>query len=116
MIDQKISEELKVKLLEEKKRLEEELGRFAKPTDTEGDFKTEFKEISDDMADNANEVEEYVGNLGVEKSLETQLKDVIDALQKMEDETYGVDENTGEEINIERLKVYPAARTNVSEK
>lgn len=115
MIDQKILEELKVKLVEEKSHLEEELGRFAKPTDTEGDFKTEFKEISDDMEDNANEVEEYIGNLGVEKSLETQLKDVIDALKKMEEGTYGVDENTGEEINVDRLKVYPAARTNVSE-
>ncbi len=115
MIDQKTLEELKVKLLEEKKGLEEELGRFAKPTDTEGDFKTEFKEISDDMEDNANEVEEYVGNLGVEKSLEVQLNDAIDALKKMEEGTYGVDENTGEEINIDRLRVYPAARTNVSE-
>ncbi|MCK4635731.1 MAG: hypothetical protein KAT32_02610 [Candidatus Moranbacteria bacterium] len=113
-INQKTLEELKAKLLEERKRLEEELNRFAKPTEIEGDFKTEFKEISDDMADNANEVEEYVGNLGVEKSLETQLKDVIDALKKMEDKTYGVDENTGEEISIDRLKVYPAARTNVT--
>lgn len=115
MIDQKTLDELKEKLLEEKSRLKEELGKFAKPTEAEGDFKTEFKEISDDMEDNANEVEEYVDNLGVEKSLETQLKDIIDALKKMEDGTYGKDENTGEEINIERLRVYPAARTNVSE-
>lgn len=113
MLDQKILEELKAKLLEEKNSLETQLNHLAKPTENEGDYETKFNDISDDQEDNANEVEEYIDNLPVEKSLETQLKDVLDALKKMEEGNYGIDENTGEEINLERLKVYPAARTNV---
>lgn len=103
--------ELKQKLMAEKTRLEEELGRFAKPTDIKGDFETKFEDIGSDPDDNATEVEGYIGNLGVENSLEAQLKDVTEALSRMERGTYGLDETTGKEISLERLRAYPAART-----
>jgi RNA polymerase-binding transcription factor DksA len=114
-IDAKTLEELKNQLLEERTRLEEELSKFATKTDKEGDFKTKFPEdIGNEQSENAIEVEEYVDNLALEKSLESQLKDVIDALKKMEEGTYGKDEETGEDIDVARLKAYPAARTNVT--
>lgn len=116
VIEQKILGELKEKLLAEKVRLEDELGRFATKT-SEGDYKTRFPDdIGNDQDENASEVEQYAGNLALEQSLEAQLRDVIDALKKMDEGTYGVDEETGEDIAIERLQVYPAARNNISKK
>ena len=113
-MDKDLINELKEKLLEEKTRLENELSQFAQKTDKEGDFKTKFPEdIGDERSENAIEVEDYVDKLALEKSLESQLKDVLDALEKMEENTYGKDEETGEDIDIERLKVNPAARTNI---
>lgn len=112
-IEQSMMDELKEKLIAEKARLEEELGKFATKT-SEGDFKTKFPEdIGNEQGENALEVDQYVDNLALEKSLETQLRDVIDALEKMENGTYGFDEESGEEIAIERLQAYPAARGNV---
>lgn len=106
-----IIEELKQKLLAEKKQLESELEKFAKPTGASGSFETTFDNIGTDPDDNATEVEEYVDNLALENTLESQLKDVNDALRRMEEGSYGTDETTGKEISLERLRVYPAART-----
>ncbi len=110
-LDTAVLAELKEKLLAEKTRLETELGRFAKPTGAEGDYETNFEDIGTDPDENASEVEEYVDNLGLENNLEGQLRDVNDALAKMERGTYGVCEKTGQEIGLDRLRVYPAART-----
>ncbi len=104
---------LKEKLLEEKSRLEAELGRFAKSTGVEGSYETQIENIGTDPDENATEVEGYVDNLALENNLEGQLRDVTDALHKMEQGTYGICENTSKEINPERLKVYPAARTEI---
>lgn len=104
---------LKEKLLEEKSRLEAELSRFAKSTGVEGGYETQIENIGTDLDESATEVEGYVDNLALESNLEGQLKDVIDALHKMEQGTYGICEDTGKEINPERLKVYPAARTEI---
>ena len=115
-IERNVLNELKEKLVTEKARLEGELGKFATKT-SEGDYKTNFPDdIGNEQGENALEVEQYAGNLALEQSLEAQLKDVIDALERMEDGTYGVDEETGEEIAIERLQAYPAARGNVVKK
>ncbi len=104
-------ERFKEKLLAEKKRLEEELSQFAVKTES-GDFETKFPEdIGSRNDENASEVEEYADNLAVEQSLEAQLKDVNDALRKIEEGTYGICEKTGREIPLARLEAYPAART-----
>lgn len=105
---------LKEKLLAEKVRLEGELGRFAKPTGTEGNYTTQFENIGTDPDENATEVEGYVDNIAIEGTLETELKEVNDALAKMETGTYGICEKTGEEIPADRLEAYPAARTLVN--
>ncbi len=110
-IDAKTLSELKAELLNEKTRLEGELSRFAKSTGTPGSYETQMENIGTDQDENATEVEEYVDNLALESNLEGQLRDVSDALEKMEKGAYGLCEKTGKEISIERLKAYPAART-----
>lgn len=110
-LDTTVLERLKEKLLADKARLEAELGRFAKPTETPGNYETQFETIGTDPDENASEVEEYADNLSLEGTLESDLKDVNDALAKMEAGTYGVCEKTGEMIPLERLEANPAART-----
>jgi len=111
-IDPKILNELKEALLKEKAELEADLKRIAKPVDApRGDYETSFDEVGTDREDNTTEVEEYADNLPVEMTLEKKLKDVIDALGKIEKGTYGICENCNQEIDIERLKANPSART-----
>lgn len=110
-LDQNTLALLKEKLLAEKTKLEGELSRFAKSTGTPGDYEAQIEEIGTDPDENATEVEGYVDNLALENNLESQLKDVNDALEKMERGAYGICEKTGNEIGVDRLKAYPAART-----
>lgn len=111
-IDQKIMDELKQMLLKEKEELENNLSRIAKPINKEkGDYEASFADLGDDPDDNAIEVEEYSDNLPVEKALEKKLQDVLAALSEMENGTYGICRNCNQEIDIERLKANPSART-----
>jgi DnaK suppressor protein len=114
-IDEKTLQELKEMLLAEKTQLEAELSRLGKKINEKGDYETVFPEnLGEHDEENATEVEQYTDNLAVEVSLETQLKDVLDALEKMDHGVYGIDEVTGEDIMIDRLRVYPAARRNIT--
>lgn len=110
-INQKTLGELKEKLLNEKARLEKELNILGKPTGTPGDYETKINQIGTDWEENATETEEYVDNLGVEDNLEKHLQDVDAALAEMAAGKYGFCANCGQEIDLERLKVYPEART-----
>lgn len=110
-IDPKTLAELKAALLKEKTELEENLSRIAKPVDTKGDYETSFEDIGTDRDDNTTEVEQYADNLPVEITLEKKLKDVSEALTEMDNGTYGICVNCNQEIDLERLKANPSART-----
>ena len=111
-MDKQVLDELKALLLKEKTDLEENLARIARPVDKEkGDYETTFGEVGTDREDNTTEVEEYTDNLPVEMTLEKNLQDVISALERMENGTYGLCENCKKEIDIERLRANPSAKT-----
>lgn len=111
-LDKKTIEELKVILIKEKEELEKGLSRIARPVDKkEGDYETNFEEIGTDKDDNATEVDQYAGNVSVETTLEKQLQDVLGALEEISDGTYGICKNCKKEINIERLRANPSAKT-----
>lgn len=111
-MDQKILSELKDILLKEKTELESDISRIAKPVDKEeGDYETNFDEIGSDREDNATEVDQYTDNLSIEVTLEKRLQEIIEALERMEKGTYGFCENCQKEIDIERLRANPAAKT-----
>src|SRR3989339_1800002 len=108
-LNQKTLDELKAMLLREKEDLEKNLGRIAKPVNkAEGDYETSFEELGNDKDDNATEVDQYSQNLSVETSLEKQLQDILEALEKMEKGTYGKCENCNKDIPLERLQVNPS--------
>lgn len=112
MIDSKIQEGLKQKLLEEKKRLEENISRTE--TDNKGtdrEYETVFPEIERDQEQNADEMELYESNLAVDESMKAELEKIEVALSKMEQGAYGLCSNCQKEIPLERLRAYPQADT-----
>lgn len=110
-MDVTLLEEFKARLEAEKKRLEAELSRFAKPTGIEGDYATTFQDMGNERDENTSEVEEYVDNLGLETNLEGQLHATSEALSRVDAGSYGKCEKCGADINPERLKAYPSAKT-----
>lgn len=108
-------EKYKLKLEEEKKLLEEELGTMGR-VDKTGDWQaTPESEISSqevpdeaDMADRSEDFEERSSKLDL---LEKRLNDVNKALEKMSNGNYGVCEKCGSHIEGDRLEVNPAAKT-----
>lgn len=110
-LEKQILLELKEKLLGEKALIQADLERIAKPTSTKDEFNTKFNEIGSGEDENASEIEEYTDNLALETNLEKQLKDIDDALEKIESGTYGKCENCNTDIPIERLRAYPSAKT-----
>lgn len=110
-LDPQTLAQLKEKLVLEKNRIKEELGRIAKPIKNTDDYSTNFTNIGDDEDENASEVEEYTDNLALETAFEKQLKEIDEALEKMELGTYGKCENCKTDIPLDRLMAYPAAKT-----
>ncbi|QQS61757.1 MAG: hypothetical protein IPN70_02445 [Candidatus Moraniibacteriota bacterium] len=110
--NQKFLDEMKVFLLEEKAKLENELSRFAIETDhQEGRFETQFNDLGRDQEDNAHEVEEYESNLALENTLEVHLQEIIEALERINAGNYGISQKSGKIIPEERLRIYPEAKT-----
>jgi DnaK suppressor protein len=112
-MEKKLTEELEKKLKEEKKFIEEELEKFAKKDDSpKGDWETKYPNRENGtMEEEADEVQEYENLLPVEHSLETKLKDIDSALEKIKNGGYGICENCGKEIDRQRLMACPEAKT-----
>lgn len=109
--DKEFLERMKSVLLREKESLERDLSRFARPAGDEGEYTTIEENLGTDIDDSATETEINENNRSLERSLEAKLKDVLDALEKIESGTYGICEKTEREIPRERLEVLPMART-----
>jgi DnaK suppressor protein len=102
--------ELKQLLLDEKKRIVDQLFR------RQDDSYSELGEISGDTADIAS-LEISQSQLHKLGTRERKLLEKIDlALAKFEDDSYGICELTGEEIPYARLKARPVAQYTVEAK
>lgn len=64
-----------------------------------------------DPNENADAIEEYESNTATLKELEIELNEVNAALQRIESGSYGICEESGDEIEPERLEANPSART-----
>ncbi len=101
----------KKKLLEEKSKIEAQLGKFAqKDSVVEGNYKTPFPDFGNETDDNAQEVTEYEQNISREHDLESELLLIGRALEKIDNGTYGQCENCDQEIPWERLEIRPQAK------
>ncbi len=94
-------------LLQERERLLRELEGVSEETQELADA----AENAGDRADAATlDTENTIDQTQIER-LRRELKDVEDALKKIEEGSYGICEKTGKPIPVERLEAYPAART-----
>jgi len=110
MLDKNIQEELKARLLEEKRRIEESLAKSE--TGTKGadrEYETKFTEIDRDQEENADEMEMYESNLATDETLKAELKKINAALEAIGKKTYGFCTNCQKEIPLERLQAYTQA-------
>jgi len=105
----------KDKLLKEQDRLIESMNAIGTLSNIgEGNWevhtdKLDNKELEPDMI--ADKYEEQTTNEGVLETLEERLKEVVDALKKIEEGTYGVCAKCGKKIEEEKLEANPAATT-----
>lgn len=116
-MDKKLIQELKENLEKQRILTEQQLKGFAKKDEKlKGDWDTRFPHFdggesgSAALEKAADEVTEYGNLLPIEHNLETSLKDINLALEKIRNGKYGICEKCGKEIPEERLKVHPEAR------
>jgi DnaK suppressor protein len=100
----------KEELFKKKIEIEEQLKAFAEKK-TENDWETKFPQMEETLEESSDEVEEYENLLGVEFTLEEDLKAINASLGKIENNTYGKCEHCNQEIEEERLIALPEART-----
>ena len=105
----------KEKLEEEKARLERELSTVAHEKNGSGSWEAVGTIVDESIDADPNEVadkiEEFETNQAITESFKVELMEVTNALAKIEAGTYGMCEVCGKEIEEERLKVNPSART-----
>jgi len=103
-------EKIQKDLLERKAQIETELASFAKKDEyVKDNYRSEFPDFGDKDDENAKEIAEYTDNLSIEYSLESTLRDINKALEKIKKGTYGKCNYCGKEIAEERLLARPAS-------
>lgn len=110
-MQKELLEQLKSRLEQEKITLEEELGNIAsKDPLIKGNYEAKYPNIDRDEETNADEVGLYEQNRSEEQQLEGDLLMVNEALERIEEGTYGKCQKCGEEIPEDRLKAFPEAK------
>lgn len=109
-MDKIILEKIKKELLERRDQLKKDLEQVSQVSQN-GDkgYRAKFPEFGSKEEENAQEIGEYTTNLATEKVLESSLRDVENALKRIEDGTYGICKYCGKEINEKRLLARPVA-------
>lgn len=105
-------EQRKKDLLAKKSELENQLKTFAEKKGKD-DWQAKYPEMNESPEDKVDEVEEYENLISVEHTLEANLKEINEALQRIEKGEYGKCSNCGCDCDIpeERLIALPEAKT-----
>ncbi|MEK7613294.1 MAG: TraR/DksA C4-type zinc finger protein [Patescibacteria group bacterium] len=114
MLNTEQKNEFKIRLEKERDLLQKELASLGKrnpsnPADWEP--ATEVGEFGADRNDNADIIEALHENNAAINELEVRLQSVNEALERIQADTFGICEVSGEEIEMDRLNANPAART-----
>lgn len=80
------------------------------------DQKDHIANTNVDFNQNSKHFQQQAKNAQLIRRLETKARELQDALTRIEDESYGVCENTGKLIREERLKAMPTARFEILSK
>jgi len=109
MLDKKFIKQRKNQLLKEKKRIEKELKEVAKKKKDSQKYEAIFVDIGDKKDESATEVTLYSEYITLKEELEKNLAAINNALNKIEQGTYGICEICGKEIETKRLEAFPEA-------
>ena len=122
-LNKQILNGLKTAIEEERGLLVKELKTIATPDpNLKGDWDVKHEEWGEDQitsreeletGESVNESDEDMKNKALSDRLELRLKEVNEALERIENETYGICEVCEKPIDIERLKANPAAKTDI---
>lgn len=111
-MDKKIIDKIKKDLLARKRQVEGDLKSFTKNDAHEKDeHHTKFPNYGDKSDENVQEIDEYTTNLATEKVLESTLRDIDNALDRIKKGTYGICKYCKKEIGEKRLLARPVANT-----
>jgi len=123
MLDEKTISELKIALEKERDVLVGELKTIATPDpNLKNDWDVKHFEWSENQItseealqsdESVNESDEDMKNKALTDHLELRLREVNNALKRIENETYGICEICKKPIPIERLQANPAASTDI---
>jgi DnaK suppressor protein len=100
---------LRQRLLEERKSLIEEIDDLQYIHADGLGTTTEFEYYGNHDANIGTETFEHEKGLALEWNLRRQLQETEDALRRMDEGSYGICANCGEEIPLERLEALPQA-------
>jgi DnaK suppressor protein len=104
----------KDRLEKEKASLEEQLSTIGQPSvESPGEWEAVQKDTEQepDLHDQADHLDEYQENRAVIDVLNTRHREVLAALARIEDGTYGICEVCKEPIEADRLEADPSAKT-----
>ncbi len=103
MLSQKDVERLKLRLLEERKRILNDMDKLVRESNELG------KDGTPDIGDEASDLSNRQLLLSLSEADRAKLVEIEEALERMEEGTYGICEECGEPISIKRLQVKPTA-------
>ena len=103
------------KLHERQKQLEGELKQFAnKNPHASGDWQARYTDVGRSEDENAAEVTMYSDNLSLERTLEKELRDVLNAISRIAAGSYGTCRYCSQPIAEQRLLARPTSSACVS--
>jgi RNA polymerase-binding transcription factor DksA len=107
--------EARARIEAEKTRVEGLVDSLHREVGAENDSDdSELSDYDQHPADTATDTFERERDIGLLDDLEAELRELEEALARIDAGTYGIDEETGRPIDPERLEAMPTARTNVT--
>lgn len=108
-LDPQFIENIKAKLLDQQKKIKEELDDIETKKG-----KAKLPDYGDKDDENAQEVSTFVTRISVSETLEKELRDIEKALSEIEKDTYGICKYCKEPIDTRRLDARPTSTSCVS--
>ncbi|MCP3028295.1 hypothetical protein [Halobacillus sp. A5] len=116
MLNEKQLAHFKQQLEKMKEEAEDNINQYLKKQDqSSSDYEGELSSVSDHPGDLGTVQHEREKEQTLYEQSKERLMDINDALDRIENGTYGISEKSGDPIPLERLEAMPAARFNVNE-
>lgn len=109
-MDKKFVNEMEARLKEQKIKLEAQLSEIStKNNKNPNDYNASFPDYGDAEDENAAEVTTFTNNLTLERTLESELRDVNKAFESISAGKYGICKYCEKEIDTKRLEARPTS-------